>query len=172
MRKMSISNGNKVYVMNCDKDYAAARIDEANGTMPVHFEAAGEGTYTITVEAAGLDLGRFILIDNFTGVETDLLIEPSYMFKANSDEPAARFTLIFEKSTLGIDENDVENEVFVYQNGDDIIVSGNGELKVFDVLGRFVMAQHINGVQRVEKPSATGVYIFMMNGMTQKIVVR
>ena len=69
-------------------------------------------------------------------------------------------------------ENDVENEVFVYQNGDDIIVSGNGELKVFDVLGRFVIAQHINGVQRVEKPSATGVYIFMMNGMTQKIVVR
>ena len=75
-------------------------------------------------------------------------------------------------STLGIDENDVEDEVFVYQNGDDIIVSGNGELMVFDVMGRLVMNKRVNGVQTVEKPSQTGVYIFRLNEKTQKIVVR
>ena len=171
LRKMNISNGNKVYVMNGDKDYAAARIDEANGTMPVHFEAAAEGTYTITVEATDLDLEYFSLIDNSTGDETDLLVEPSYTFKANSDEPSARFTLIFRKTTLETDEINVENNIFAYQNGSDIIVNGEGELQVFDVMGRLVMTTNVNGIETINVKSQ-GVYIFRLNGMTQKIVVR
>ena len=62
--------------------------------------------------------------------------------------------------------------VFAYQSGSDIIVSGEGELQVFDVMGRMVMNQYINGVQTVEKPSITGVYIFRLNEKSQKIVVR
>ena len=61
---------------------------------------------------------------------------------------------------------------FVYQNGDEIIVNGEGELQVFDVLGRFVMSQNVSGVERISKPAQTGVYIFMMNGNAQKIVVK
>ena len=75
-----------------------------------------------------------------------------------------RFTLVFTQ---------VETDgVFAYQSGNDIIVSGNGELQVFDVMGRMVMNQYINGVQTVEKPSTTGVYIFRLNEKTQKIVVK
>ncbi len=50
-----------------------------------------------------------------------------------------RFTLVFTQ---------VETDgIFAYQSGNDIIVSGDGELQVFDVMGRLVMTQHINGVQ-------------------------
>ena len=63
-------------------------------------------------------------------------------------------------------------EIFAYQNGNDIVVNGEGELQVFDMMGRMVMNQHINGVQTIAKPNQTGVYIFKLNAMTQKIVVR
>ena len=174
LRKMTFSGDkSQVYVMNNGDDYAAARLDEAKGMVPVHFVAAGEGTYTITIEAKNLDLETLRLIDNFTGEEIDLLVEPTYTFKANSDEPAERFTLLFEKSTLGIDENDVENEVFAYQNGSDIIVNGEGTLQVFDVMGRMVMSREINGNDHINTSMFnTGVYVFRLNGMTQKIVVR
>ena len=75
-----------------------------------------------------------------------------------------RFTLVFTQVETG--------SVFAYQSGNDIIVSGEGELQVFDVMGRLVMNQHINGVQTVEKPSQTGVYIFKLNDKTQKIMVQ
>ena len=43
---------------------------------------------------------------------------------------------------------------------------------MFDVMGRMVVNQYINGVQTVEKPSITGVYILRLNEKSQKIVVR
>ena len=60
---------------------------------------------------------------------------------------------------------------FAYQNGNDIIVEGEGELQVFDVMGRMVATQQINGVQSVNGLN-NGVYIFRLNNKTQKIVVR
>ena len=68
--------------------------------------------------------------------------------------------------------NDSNIEIFAYQTGNDIVVSGEGELQVFDVMGRMVMNQRINGVEAVEKPEQTGVYIFRLNDKVQKIVVR
>ena len=172
LRKMNIANSTKVYVMNHDKDYAAARIETANGSRPVHFEAVEDGYYTITVEANNLDLEIFRLIDNFSGEETDLLVEPSYTFKASIDDDAARFTLVFQETSInGIDENNVENDIFAYQNGSDIIVNGDGTLQVFDVMGRLVMTTNVNGIETINVKSQ-GVYIFRLNGMTQKIVVR
>lgn len=50
-----------------------------------------------------------------------------------------------------------------------------GELQVFDLAGRLVSSQYINGVEMVEKPSQTGVYVLRLVGndvKTQKIVVR
>jgi hypothetical protein len=62
-------------------------------------------------------------------------------------------------------------EIFAYQNGNDIVVNGEGELLVFDLMGRMVMNLHVNGVQTVEKPSQCGVYILRLNEKTQKIVI-
>ncbi len=75
-----------------------------------------------------------------------------------------RFTLVFTQ--VETDGN------FAYQSGSDIIVSGEGELQVFDVMGRKVMNQYINGIQTVEKPSQSGVYIFRLNEHTQKLIIK
>ena len=172
LRKMNIADLTNVYVMNEDKDFAAARIEELAGTMPVNFEAVEDGEYTITVEAKFIEAHSMHLIDNFTGADIALMVEPSYTFNATANDNAERFTLVFDfNNYTGCNEN-YTSEIFIYQNGDEIIVNGEGELKVFDVLGRFVMSQYVSGVERINKPAQTGVYIFMMNGNAQKIVVK
>ena len=172
LRKMDIANRSNVYVIDNGDDYAATTIYELAGTMPVNFEAVEDGTYTITVEAKFIEAHSMHLIDNFTGADIDLMVEPSYTFNATANDNAERFTLVFDfNNYTGCNEN-YTSENFIYQSGDEIIVNGEGELKVFDVLGRFVMSQNVSGVERINKPAQTGVYIFMMNGNAQKIVVK
>ena len=174
LRKMTFSGEkSSVYVIDNGDDYAATTIYELEGTMPVNFKANKDGEYTITVNTTYIEPSVLILFDDFTGTEYDLLESPTYHFKSSVDDPDNRFKLIFDfnHNYNGVDDN-YTNGNFAYQSGDEIIVSGNGELKVYDVLGRMVMNQRINGVQRVSKPSQKGVYILQLGGMTQKIVIR
>ena len=169
LRKISLSDDNtKVYVMNDGKDYAAARVDELIGSMPVHFKAAEDGEYTITIEAVNTDTEYMHLIDNFTGDDIDLLLESSYTFNATTNDSEARFRLDF--GTYGVNEI-AENNTFAYQHGNEIVVSGEGDLQIFDVMGRMVKNTKINGVQSVNVP-ANAVYIFKLDEKVQKIVVR
>ena len=113
------------------------------------------------------NLSNMSLIDQFEGVTVDLSTTESYTFLASSADRENRFMIVFKNS-----EFSDGTEIFAYQNGNDIVVNGEGELLVFDMMGRMVMNLHVNGVQTVEKPSTTGVYILKLNGMTQKMVVR
>ena len=168
LRKMTISdNSSVVYVMNNGKDYAATRIDALEGSMPVCFKANKLGSYTITVEAKDIKTDYLHLIDNFTHEDIDLLLEPSYSFIASNGDNESRFTLVFRaEGSAGI-----TNDIFAYQNGNDIIVNGEGELQVFDVMGRLMMTKRINNGETINI-STTGVYIFKLNEKTQKIVIR
>ena len=168
LRKMTLNdNSSIVYVMNDNKDFAAARIDALEGSMPVCFKANKLGQYTITIEAKDIKADYLHLIDNFTHEDIDLLLEPSYSFIASNNESASRFTLVFRAEGSTVEANDI----FAYQNGNDIVVNGEGELQVFDIMGRLISTQHINGVQTINV-SSNGVYIFKLNEKTQKIVVR
>lgn len=178
LRKMTFSGDkSQVYVINNREDFAAARFDDAKGSIPVHFKAAADGNYTINIEATNLDFEYFRLLDTFTGEEIDLLAESGYKFQASSEDPAERFILLFQIGNInGVDENDAASVVFVYQNGDELFFNGDGTLQVFDVMGRFVMSREIHGNDRISTSMFnTGVYVFRLVGetvMTQKIVVR
>ena len=168
LRKMNLSDDNtSVYVINDSKDFAAARVDELIGSMPVCFKAAADGEYTITIEAKNAEVEYMHLIDNLTGEDIDLLLESSYTFTANAGDNEARFRLDF--GVNGINEV-AENNMFAYQYGNDIVVSGEGQLQIFDVMGRTIMNTKVNGVQNFAMPQ--GVYIFRLNDNIQKIVVR
>jgi hypothetical protein len=168
LHKMTLSdNSSIVYVMNNGNDYAAATIDALEGSMPVCFKANALGSYTITIEAIDINADYLHLIDNFTGEDINLLLEPSYSFIASNGDRAERFTLVFRANGCEGSTNDI----FAFQNGSDIVVNGEGELQVFDVTGRMIATQHVNGVQTVNVPSQ-GVFIFKLNEKTQKIVVR
>jgi hypothetical protein len=155
----------KLYIPQNGNDYAIAFSDR-RGEVPVNFRAQETGHYTIIFDSDMDDLSNMSLIDQFEGVTVDLSSTPSYTFMASVADRENRFKIVFKNS-----EFSDGTEIFAYQNGNDIVVNGEGELLVFDLMGRMVMNQYINGVQTVKVP-ARGVYIFKLNEKTQKIVIR
>ncbi|MBR6091208.1 MAG: T9SS type A sorting domain-containing protein, partial [Bacteroidales bacterium] len=108
---------------------------------------------------------RIQLIDKLEDRIIDLKAIDNYTFMGSTADRKDRFTLVFTQVETG--------SIFAYQSGNDIIVSGDGELQVFDVMGRMVMTQHINGVGTLRAASVqTGVYILRLNGKSQKIVIK
>ena len=159
----------KLYIPQYGEDYAIAS-SEMTGELPLNFKATETGRYTIGFNFENVKGVRIQLIDKIEDRIIDLNKDVSenvstYTFMGSSVDRDDRFILVFTQ---------VETDgVFAYQSGNDIIVNGEGELQVFDVMGRMVMTQHINGVQTCHGASLqTGVYIFRLNEKSQKIVIR
>ena len=162
-----------IYIKQGADEYAIVSVDKDVtwhvSTMDVNFKANKNGQYTISINPENVEMNYLHLIDNITGADVDLLQTPEYSFNAMTTDYESRFKLIF----LCGDATD-DNETFAFINNGDIIIKGQGELQVFDVMGRLVTKRYINGVETqnfVSLPT-TGVYIFKLNEKTQKIVVR
>ena len=156
-------NSTKLYIPQKGTDYAIAFAYRI-GELPLNFKAQETGVYTLNFN--GDNMTAVSLVDMIEGAIIDLSVNDTYTFIGTSADRADRFKLVFSSP------NDSNIEIFAYQNGNDIVVSGEGELQVFDVMGRMVLTQHINGVQTIAKPLQTGVYILRLNEKSQKIVVR
>ena len=171
MTKLQIFDGNtKLYIPQDGKNYAIVG-SERQGEMPLNFKAKEMGKYTISVETCrGASVPNVKLIDRFEDVVIDFTETSSYTFIGSPSDSQSRFIIQFEGSEL-FDSS--ENSIFAYQNGTDLIVTGEGELQIFDVMGRMVMTQHVNGVQTCHGASLqTGIYILKLNEKTQKIVIK
>ncbi|MBO7074763.1 MAG: leucine-rich repeat protein [Bacteroidales bacterium] len=170
LKKMSLRGNHTELFVRYDSERVSI-VPIQGPAQHVCFKATKMGNYTISINIENLDIDYLHLIDNFTGKDIDLLIEPQYTFVGASDDSENRFRLVFDKSA-----NVNNSEIFAYQNGNEIIVSGNGTLQISDVMGRMVATQPINGVVTMYTSSLqTGVYIFRLLGespRTQKIVVR
>lgn len=156
-------------------DYAIAHVSEQPDEMEIIFKNSTNDDFTIEIELKDIDFEYLHLIDNATGNDIDLLLEPSYTFHSNGNEIESRFKIVF-RDTTGIDENS-EITHFAYIAGENIIVTGEGTLEIIDMTGRIVKTIGIYGVERVCASSLqNGMYILrVINGnnvKTQKIVVR
>ncbi|MBR4560760.1 MAG: T9SS type A sorting domain-containing protein [Bacteroidales bacterium] len=167
-------NNTKIYFTEDNKDFAVVR--SANeGEMPVNFRAAENGTYSLSVEVGDTEMAYLHLIDNKTGVDVDLLANPSYTFEANANDYESRFRLVF--NATGVEENNT-NETFAFFNGSEWVVNttGNATLQVVDMMGRVLSSEQINGNTAVNLNQAAGIYVLrLVNGenvMVQKVVVR
>ena len=160
-----------VYIPQGGEDFAIAFMDENTTVFPLNFKAMTTGKYSISLKATE-DVNTLVLIDNQTGVETNMLLEESYSFIGSPADRDNRFTV-----KLGISQNNGQNddEHFVYQYGNELVIDGEGMLQVFDVLGRVVISEEVHG-QRVNIGNLVkGTYIVRMTGenvMTQKIIVK
>ena len=160
-------NSTKVYFTQNDKDLAVVSSN-GQGEMPLNFKAETTGTYTFSVSASNVDFSYLHLIDLLTGEDIDLLANNSYEFVGSPRDNENRFIVRFSENA--------GNDIFAYQNNNDIIVNGEGMLQVYDVMGRFVGSYEVNGNEHISASNfSTGVYIFRLIGndiKTQKIVVR
>ena len=156
-----------LYVISEGENYAIADMPDNTDVINLGFEAKTMGQYTISLKAEG-QYSYMHLVDKLTGKDTDMLVEDSYTFVGTPNDRNDRFVLRLNYNAAGID---TESDIFAYQSGNDIMVSGEGELQVFDITGRKVMTTNINGVETINGMNR-GVYIFRLNEKIQKIVVR
>lgn len=154
-----------IYINRDDEDYAIATMGNDTKSFALDFVAPTTGRYTLSVKPEG-KFSYLHLIDKIAEKDIDLLKENEYSFIGSTADNAERFIVRLEHS------EDAEGSVFAYQSGNDIVVEGEGMLEVFDVMGRLVAQRHVSGVETMAAPLASGVYIFRLEGMTQKVVVR
>ncbi|MBO4574975.1 MAG: InlB B-repeat-containing protein, partial [Bacteroidales bacterium] len=158
------NNSTKLYIPQNGVDYAIAFAYRV-GELPLNFKAQETGVYTLSFN--GENMTGVSLVDMIEGAVIDLSVNDTYTFIGTPNDRENRFKLVFSSP------NDSNIDIFAYQSDNDIVVSGDGELQVFDVTGRMVMTKHVNGVQTMCMSSLpTGVYIFRLNEKAQKIVVR
>ena len=158
-----------LYIPQDGEDFAISFMDENTTVFPLNFKAMTTGNYSISLKPTD-NVNYLILIDNMTGEETNMLLEDSYSFIGSPADYASRFTV-----KLGVSNGNDDDEQFVYQYGDELIIDGEGMLQVIDVLGRVVISEEVHG-QRVNVGGLTiGAYIVRMTGnevKTQKIIVK
>lgn len=165
--KLQIFDGStKLYIPQEGTDYAMVSSNR-QGSIPLNFKAKEFGKYTINFN--GTDMNNIKLIDKFENLVIDLNENNTYTFVGSPSDRQARFIITFNGSEHF---ESSENSIFAYQSGTDIIVNGEGELQIFDVLGRMVSTCRVSGVQTVAKPSQTGMYIMKLNEKTQKIIIK
>ena len=159
-----------VYISNDNKDYAIATMSDDVKAFDLNFEAKTFGRYTLSVKPEG-EFEYLHLYDKLTDEDIDLLKESEYEFVGSTADGADRFMVRLDPSTPSTPSTG--SGTFAWQSGSVIIVNGEGELQVFDVMGRLVSTQYVNGVETMCTSSLqTGVYVFRLNEKAQKIVIR
>ena len=177
-----------LYIPQEGEDYAIVSAGK-QGEMPLNFKANMDGEYTLTVsttlnsqlstlnsQLSTLNFNYLHLIDNITGTDIDLLVEPSYTFQAKTTDYASRFRLVFSAN----DENGAStgSATFAFFNGNEWFISNTGEatLQVVDMMGRVIKSESINGCANMNVDAAAGVYMLrLVNGndvKVQKVIVR
>ncbi len=158
-----------LYIPQDGENFAIAFMDENTTIFPLSFKAMTTGSYSISLKATD-DISTLVLVDNMTGTETNMLLEDSYTFIGSPRDSENRFTV-----KLKISNSQEENEHFAYQNGNELVINGEGTLQIFDVLGRVVVSEEVHGQTVNVGGLNTGAYIARLTGesvKTQKIVVR
>ena len=169
------SNNTKIYIPQSGSQYAVISSDNVN-SLPVNFKAKANGTYTINVDITEVRMEYLHLIDNMTGADIDLLVQPDYQFTATNHDYEARFTLVFRAET-GVEEQGQQSFCFV--NGRSLYFCEDVEgstLSLVDMTGRMVRNETLKGNGVNLANLSEGIYIVRLtNGndtKVQKIVVK
>lgn len=163
-------NSTKVYFPQNGKDFALINADN-EGEIPVCFKAEANGTYTLDISCENVSMGYLHLIDNLTGNDVDLLVNPNYTFDAKTSDYATRFKLVFATGNANDDQ-------FAFFSDGKLIINNDGiaTLQVIDVNGRILSSESISGCCSKSVNAKAGVYMLRLinsdNTKTQKIVVR
>jgi hypothetical protein len=153
--------------------------DNAEGSQSLHFVAEENGNFTLSWDRANDNFSSLTLVDNITGVKTDMLTHDSYTFEGNTNDYTSRFKIVFGNANgEDEDEDTIGSENFAFFNEGNLIVNGEGQLDVVDVLGRVLYSTELTDTQNtVSLPhNAKGVCVLRItngdNVKVQKIVVR
>ena len=101
-----------------------------------------------------------------------MLLEDEYTFTATSNDNPNRFIIRLDNG-----QQTTDNGQFVYQSGEELILSIEGHVQIVDMLGRVVYSnEHANGDNRISvsefNNAAYVVRVINEEGVkTQKVVI-
>ena len=165
-----------VYCHLDDTDYHVAFTESGTQEAAIRFEALDDDVFTLRWNTQNADFAYLHLIDNLTGSNVDCLTSDEYRFEGKTTDYASRFRLLFDFT--GIEENEEDGSTtgstFAFVSGDEIIVNGEGQLTIIDMMGRVIVCR--DGVHTVSTTGmAPGVYVLQLNdgktNRTQKLVI-
>ena len=163
------------YAHHGDTKYAALFAQTGIDRVPLWFEAKEDDIFTMKWNLANADFHSMYLIDNIAGVQYDMLRNNTYSFEGHKGDYPSRFLIVF--SLTDVDEHQ-ESNGFVFFDGSQWMVTGEGDLEFIDALGQVLMRKHVSGGQsRVGVPDvAPGVYLFRLTNTegtrVQKVIVK
>ena len=173
MKELRVGDG-VFYAQHDDTHYAALFAQQGVDRVPLWFEAKEDDIFNIKWNTANGDFHSMYLIDNLTGVRYDMIRNNSYTFEGHKGDYPSRFLIVFNVTDL---EENIELDNFVFFDGLQWIVTGNGVLQFIDLNGQILLEKNVNGGQtRVNVPEvARGMYMFRLTNAketkVQKVIV-
>ena len=153
--------------------YAIATLGDTAQAFPLTL-IAQPGEYSIGLMGLMGDMGNVgycHLVDKVAGRDIDLLRDSSYTFTVAAGSASGRFLVKLSPTADGV----IRAPRFARWDGDRLVVSGEGTLEAYDVMGRKISEFGIrNSETSINKSTfpGTGVYILRLGGESQKIVIR
>ena len=135
-----------------------------------------DDVFTIKWNTANGDFHELYLFDNLTGVQYDMIANESYTFEGHKEDYKSRFYITF--SVTDVEEHEEEiSDSFVFYDGSEWVVTGDGDLEFIDLQGRILWRTHVSGQSRVGSPNvAAGVYLFRLinskDVKVQKVIIQ
>lgn len=174
LKELRVGDG-LFYAQHDNTHYAALFAQQGIDRVPVWFEAKEDDIFTLKWNTANADFHSMYLIDHITGIEYDMLRNDTYTFEGHKGDYPSRFLIVFSLTDV---EEHYEIQTFVFFDGSQWIVTGDGQLDFVDPLGQVLMSKEVHGGQsRVGVPDvAPGVYLFRLTNSEgtriQKVVVK
>ena len=173
LRELRQGNG-AFYGYHDEQRYAALFTKIGTPRVPLWFEAHEDDIFTMKWKTANADFQSLYLIDNLLGIQYDMLRNDTYVFEGHKDDYYSRFYIVFD--VTDVEEHD-GNDGFVFFEGSQWMVTGDGDLDFIDMSGRVLWTGHVSGQQRVSLPNvAAGIYMFRLvdsnSVKIQKVIVK
>ena len=118
----------QIYTIECGSQLAINERPLGEGTVQIGFRVAVDGEYTITAPRNGFT--NITLVDNETGIETDLSTEEYYTFTANAGTNDSRFMLrvggTIVTEIANVKQNDAKADRYFNLNGQNVTTPTKG----------------------------------------------
>ena len=166
LKELRVGDG-LFYAQHDDTHYAALFTVEGIERVPLWFEAKDDDIFTIKWNTANANFQSMYLVDNIAGVRYDMLRNNSYSFEGHKGDYPSRFYITFRFTD--VEEN--QDHPFVFFDGSQWVVTGDGEVEFIDLLGQVLARRRVSGQTRLNLPEvAEGVYLFrLIEGQETKI---
>ena len=168
LKELRVGDG-LFYAQHDDTHYAALFAQQGIDRVPLWFEAKEDDIFTIKWNTANGDFHSMYLIDNIAGVQYDMIRNNSYTFEGHKGDYPSRFLIVFNVTDV---EENIELNSFVFFDGSQWMVTGEGQLEFIDMNGQVLWVKNVDGGQsRVTVPEvASGMYLFRLtNGKETKV---